>query len=74
MASYERTYTIRDNCNGNMLEDVNKWNVVEKMTDWWDTSQEGVVEAIENIEAWMCGVLDEPEWGSDFLNVTISEC
>ena len=63
------TYKVTDLCNGNTII-VDKYNVREKMTDWYDM-HEGVAEAIENIEDYLYRRLNEPEWGSTFLNVRI---
>ncbi len=68
-----KSFTITDNSNKNQLHGVNEMNVREMFEDWWDMSQDGVNEAIENIEDYMAGRLNEPMWATDFMGITIEQ-
>lgn len=68
-----KSFTITDNSNKNQLHGINEMNLRDQFENWWDMSQEGIDDAIVNIEDYMSGRLNEPMWATDFLNVKIEQ-
>lgn len=66
-------YNIVDNITRRSLGVVSRHNVKAVLCDEYDTSIEGVMEAIEDIEAHMCHCATDPEFGCDVLNCSYSE-
>ena len=68
-----RLYHLFDNVTRHELGIVSRYNAKAVMCYEYDTSQEGVIEAIEDIEDHMAHVSRDPEWGCDLLNCRYTE-
>ena len=68
-----RLYHLTDNVLCKDLGIVSRYTVREVLCDEYDTTQPGVMEAIEDVAAHIAHVATDPEFGCDVLNCMYTE-